>query len=38
MHNYVIIMKEVIETIKRLWFVILMGIMVIALYVLFKIS
>jgi len=31
-------MKEVFETIKRLWFVILMGVMVIALYILVKMS
>jgi len=31
-------MKEVIETIKRLWFIILMGIMVVVLYILLKMS
>jgi len=31
-------MKEFIETVKRLWFVILMGVMLIVLYILLKMS
>lgn len=31
-------MKEFIETVKRLWFVILMGLMLVALYVILKTS
>jgi hypothetical protein len=31
-------MKETIETIKRLWFVILMGVLLVALFVILKTS